>query len=132
MTLMNGKFLLDTNIVIALFGNDYSVKKNIAKAEEIYIPVAVVGELYYGAFKSSKTEENLTHINNFIKANTILTHDAETSKKYGYVKHMLQKKGRPVPENDIWIAAIALHFNLCLISRDGHFLSIDNLQTASW
>lgn len=129
---MNGKFLLDTNIVIALFGNDYSVKKNIARAEEVYIPITVVGELYYGAFKSSKTEENLSHINNFINANTILTHDAETSKKYGYVKHMLQKKGRPIPENDIWIAAIALQFDLCLISRDGHFLHIDNLQKASW
>ncbi len=95
---MSGKYLLDTNIIIALFGNDYSVKKNIARAEEVYIPA----------------------------------YDAETSKKYGYVKHILQKKGQPIPENDIWIAAIALQFDLCLISRDGHFLHIDNLQKASW
>lgn len=129
---MNGKFLLDTNIVIALFGNDSSVKKNITSAKEVYIPITVIGELYYGAFKSSRAEENFSHINNFINANTILTYNAETSKKYGLIKHILQKKGRPIPENDIWIAAIALQFDLCLISRDGHFLYIDNLQKASW
>ena len=51
---MSGKYLLDTNIVIALFAEDTSVKKHIAKAEEIFIPSTVIAELFFGAFKSGR------------------------------------------------------------------------------
>jgi tRNA(fMet)-specific endonuclease VapC len=56
---MNGKYLLDTNIVIALFGNDPDVVEQVDKAEKIFIPVIVAGELYYGAIKSRFSKRNL-------------------------------------------------------------------------
>jgi len=48
---MSGKYLLDTNIVIALFADEVSVKNALAQAEEVFIPSIVFGELYYGARK---------------------------------------------------------------------------------
>jgi tRNA(fMet)-specific endonuclease VapC len=49
-----------------------------------------------------------------------------------HIKSVLRLKGHPLPENDIWIAAIALQYNLILVTRDAHFLEIENLQTVAW
>lgn len=59
---MNGKYLLDTNIVIALFDGDSHIIKKINQSEEVYIPVFVLGELFYGAYKSTKQIQNLKQI----------------------------------------------------------------------
>jgi tRNA(fMet)-specific endonuclease VapC len=71
---MNGNFILDTNIVIAFFGNDAAVKAKIAKASDIYLPAIVVGELYYGAINSGKPEQNSLKIDEFVKEVSVLTH----------------------------------------------------------
>jgi predicted nucleic acid-binding protein len=49
---VSGNYLLDTNIVIALFADETAVKDNLAKAEEVFIPSIAIGELCYGAHKS--------------------------------------------------------------------------------
>jgi tRNA(fMet)-specific endonuclease VapC len=60
---MNGKgYLLDTNIVIALFANEDSVVKSLSQAEMVYIPGIVIGELFYDAFKSVRVDDNLQRI----------------------------------------------------------------------
>ena len=61
---MSGKFLLDTNIVIALFANNESVIAYLKSAGEIFVPSIVLGELYYGAHKSSRPKENVTTLKN--------------------------------------------------------------------
>jgi tRNA(fMet)-specific endonuclease VapC len=129
---MNGRFLLDTNIIIALFANDISVKTNIEKAEEVFIPSIAVGELYYGALKSTKVESNMSRIDEFVKNNTILHCESETARQYGQIKNLLRQKGKPLPENDIWIASISKQHSLTLVSRDGHFKEIENLQIQNW
>jgi tRNA(fMet)-specific endonuclease VapC len=58
--------------------------------------------------------------------------DENTAKFYGSIKAALRKKGKPIPENDIWIAAIAQQYDLILITRDNHFSEIDNLNTELW
>jgi tRNA(fMet)-specific endonuclease VapC len=132
LILMNGKFLLDTNIIIALFANQEAINNNLLIAEEIFIPSIAIGELYYGANKSQKVQDNLAKINEFIINNIILGCDAITAKYYGQIKHSLRIKGRPLPENDIWIAAIAFQYDLILVSRDSHFQEIENLQLVQW
>ena len=62
---MNGNYLLDTNIVIALFDNDEVVTNNIAKANNVLVPAVVIGELYYGAYNSNRIQENIERINQF-------------------------------------------------------------------
>lgn len=129
---MNGSFLLDTNIVIALFAGDPSVMAGIAAAEEVFIPATVIGELFYGARKSGRSEENLRRIEEFAADNTVLSCDEDTARLYGEVKSVLQRKGRPIPENDIWIAAAALQHDLILVSRDEHFEAAEGVRRERW
>ncbi len=129
---MTGRFLLDTNIVIALFAQDTSVEQHIASAEAVFVPSTVIGELYYGAHKSSQVKANLARIYEFATNSIVLACDTETARHYGQLKNLLRTKGRPIPENDIWIAAVAQQYQLILLSRDGHFREIDTLSVETW
>jgi tRNA(fMet)-specific endonuclease VapC len=129
---MNGSFILDTNIVIALFGNDVSEKEKIAGAHEIYLPAIVVGELYYGAFNSGKPNQNILKIDEFIREVTVLKCDADTGKYYGSIKKELKNIGKPIPENDIWIIALGIQHNMKMVSRDIHFENVANLELIKW
>ncbi len=57
---MTGRFLIDTNIVIALFAKDPAVQQHLGIATEVFTPAIVLGELYYGAYKSSRVKENFS------------------------------------------------------------------------
>lgn len=129
---MSGSYLLDTNIIIGLFADEEAVKSNFAQADAVFIPSIVAGELYYGARKSARTTKNLERIDELVAESAVLVCDVETAQYYGEVKNKLRLKGRPLPENDIWIAALALQYNLTLVTRDAHFQEIKNLQTVAW
>ena len=129
---MNGKYLLDTNIVIALFANDANVQTKLGQAREVLIPSIVFGELYYGARKSGRVEANVQRVDELLASSAVLDCDGETSQHYAVIKNDLRLKGKPIPENDIWIAALALQYNLVLVTRDAHFQEVQNLVTESW
>jgi tRNA(fMet)-specific endonuclease VapC len=129
---VNGNYLLDTNIIIALFNSDTNVTQNLAQSPQVFIPSIAIGELCYGAHKSGQDSPWLAQIAAFIAGNTILACDTETARRYGEVKQKLRLKGRPLPENDIWIAALAIQHDLILVTRDAHFHEIESLQTAAW
>ena len=129
---MTGRDLLDTNIIIALFAQDSAVVEHLDGAEEVFVSSIVLGELYFGARKSGRAKENLARIEEFAVNNVVLGCDTETARYYGGIKNALREKGRPIPENDIWIAAIALQHDLTLITRDAHFGEVDNLKVESW
>lgn len=126
------RFLLDTNIVIALFAQEAGVLQQLQQAVGIFLPCIVLGELYYGARKSGRVETNVQRVDAFASQNVVLACDAETARQYGIIREALRLKGRPLPENDMWIAALALQHNLILVSRDAHFNEIDNLSIVAW
>lgn len=127
-----GRFLLDTNIVIALFAEDAVVQQHLIETNEVFVPSIVIGELYYGAHRSTRVAENLARIDEFVASSTVLSCDTETAQQYGDIKNKLRAKGRPIPENDIWIAAIAMQYQLTLVARDGHFHEVDGLRVEEW
>ncbi|HIK30567.1 MAG TPA: type II toxin-antitoxin system VapC family toxin [Oscillatoriales cyanobacterium M59_W2019_021] len=129
---MSGRYLLDTNIIIALFADEAIIKNNLAQASEVFIPSFAIGELCYGARKSGRVRENLARIDELVASSAILECDAETARQYGEVKNKLRLKGRPLPENDIWIAALALQHDLILVTRDAHFQEVENLPIVVW
>ncbi len=129
---MSGRYLLDTNIVIALFANELAIIQRLGEAEEVFTPSVVLGELYYGARKSKRVKENLMRMDEFAARSIVLGCDAETARRYGEVKNGLWQRGRPIPENDIWIAAIALQYDLTLVARDAHFGEVDGLKIEAW
>ncbi len=129
---MNGRYLLDTNIVIALFAGEPSVVDHLATAAEVFIPGIVLGELYYGAQRSTRVAENIVRVDAFAAASVVLTCNAGTARLYGIVKNDLRLKGRPIPENDVWIAAIARQHELTVVSRDRHFSEVPDLKVITW
>jgi tRNA(fMet)-specific endonuclease VapC len=129
---MNGRYALDTNIVIAVLANDTTVTTNIATAREVFLPSTVLGELYYGAFKSAWSARNIARIEELAAQTSILVCDDATARYYGQIKNGLFTKGRPIPENDIWISALAQQYNLTLVTRDEHFQEVDGLLIERW
>ena len=129
---MSGESLLDTNIVIGLFAGEETILRRLEKNPRVFLSSIGVGELYYGARKSHRTEENLTRINQFIANIVVLACDLDTAVEYSLLKSELQRRGRPIPENDIWMAAIARQYGLRLVSRDAHFAEVDRLDWEQW
>lgn len=129
---MDGKYNLDTNIVIALFAGEKSILAKLAQVREVFISSTVLGELYYGALKSARIKENLKKIDGFVIDCTILTCDAETAGEYGKIKAELTQKGKMIPENDIWIAAVTRQYDLTIVTKDEHFGFIENLKITDW
>jgi tRNA(fMet)-specific endonuclease VapC len=126
---VSGKVLVDTNVVIGLFAGDPAVVQAIQRQREVFLCVPVMGELQYGARASSRVESNLARLDHFSAALVVLACDIETASSYAMVKSELREKGRPIPENDIWIASIARQHGLTLLTRDAHhFEQIAHLQ----
>ena len=99
---------------------------------ELCVPITVLGELFRGAQKSGRVAANLSRVENFSTGVRILSHDMETARRYGLIQHALRLKGKPIPQNDAWIAASAMRFNLPLVTRDKHFDHVDGLMVIAW
>lgn len=125
-------FLLDTNIVIAIQNEDRSITKRMIPEAKVYLPAVAVGELLSGAHRSDRVHENLEAVKTICRDFPILPCNAGTAAAYGTLHAHLLNKGRPIPENDIWIAAIAHQRGLTLITRDAHFSYIDFLSILVW
>ena len=132
MKMIGNKFLLDTNIITAWLKGETSVADKIDKAKEIHIPIIVLGELYYGALYSTQVAKNIREIKSITNNYNVLKVDEETTIAYGNIKAALRKKGKPIPENDIWIAAIAKRYELVVVTRDKHFKEIESIDIKSW
>ena len=129
---MNGRVLLDTNIVIALFAQDEAILEGLDNAVSVFVPSIVLGELFYGAYRSRRFDENMTRVEEFASASPVLDCDGTTARHYAQIKNRLREAGRPIPENDIWIAAIARQHGLTLVSRDFHFAEVEGLEVMVW
>jgi tRNA(fMet)-specific endonuclease VapC len=129
---MSGRYVIDTNIVLALFEGDEAVIDRIEIVDEVFVPSLVIGELYYGALKSGRPRENMTRVTEFAHASSVLACDAETGRWYGILKDLLRQKNAFLPENDVWIAALALQYGLTLVTRDPQFGEITNLRSERW
>ena len=110
--MIGNKLLPDKNIVVELFRGSQAIIK-------------LLDELYLGAYRSASVPKKLQEIKNFLERCIVLFADATTADKYAIIKATLLNKGKPIPENDIWIAATANILNATLITTDNDF---DHLQ----
>jgi tRNA(fMet)-specific endonuclease VapC len=129
---MHGRFLLDTNIAIGLLEGDAAITTRLNPLTPLYLPSIAVGELFFGAYRSGRVQRNLERVVLLTQELPVLACDLETADRYGALKQELRKKGRPVPDNDIWVAAISQQHNLTLITRDRHFREFASLQADFW
>jgi len=119
LTRRTGRFLPDTNIVIALLEGDATVLSNLDRASEVFIPAVVLGELFFGAAKLGRPSENTAKVERFAAGRAVVSCDLDVAREYGRLKQRLKEKGRPLPENDIWIAAAAKHHGMVLVTGIG-------------
>ena len=122
------KCLLDTSVIIHVFKRHNTIASQLDEMSEVYVPVAVIGELFYGAYKSADAVKHITQLQSFLLNCKTLLPDAMTADIYGNIKSVLVRKGKPIPENDIWIAATARQYNLPLFTTDNHFKEIDSIS----
>lgn len=123
--------LLDTSVVIRHL-RQASLTEQLAAYEELYLPQQALGELYHGAYKSDRPEKHLAQIEQFLLAADVLTPDKDTSKHYGRIAAQLARAGTPIPQNDIWMAALAVQCGLPLATADDHFRRVDGLNVLFW
>ena len=127
-----GSVLLDTNVVVAHLRTDPDLTARLSATPALYLPWVVLGELHYGALRAQRREVQLALIRDFLQTTTLLMPDQTTSETYGRVKAELAETGRLIPDNDIWIAAMARQFDLPLVTRDAHFAAVPRLTTLAW
>jgi len=128
---MNGKISLDTNIVIRLLKDDNAVINLLSRKSIIYLPVPVTAELLFAAKNSGRPKENLKTYNEFIDTCRVLNITRKTADRYSTVRLQLKQKGRPIPENDLWIAAVCIENNLPIITADTHFDNVEGLEVVN-
>ena len=118
---------LDTSVAIAvLAGQAGSLLSQ--PVEQILLPVPVVGELRYGALNSRRSAENLAEVERLVARCRVLDITAATAAVYARLRLGLKEKGKPIPENDLWIAALCVEHQVPLVTLDGHFDVIEELE----
>jgi tRNA(fMet)-specific endonuclease VapC len=128
---VSGEFLLDTNVVVPFQAGEVAVVDRLAR-EIVYLPAPVVGELFYGAYHSVRQMENLSAVEDLCVRITVLSCDYGTGRFFGVIKTSLRARGLMIPDNDIWIAALARQHNLTLATRDAHFSGVNDLHVGKW
>jgi len=126
------RILLDTNVYAAFKRNDPQAVELVRRSEFIGVTVVVLGELLAGFRCGSREGQNRRELDQFLDSPrvSVLQADEETAEFYGAVFSDLKSKGRPIPSNDIWIAASALRHGLALASNDEHFRFVSGLLLA--
>ncbi len=118
---------LDTNIVIDILNEKLNVVSFLKPNTKIYLPVTVCGELLFGARNSGKSQENEYKCREFIKYCEILNINELIADQYATTRKLLKNKGRPIPENDIWIGATCIVNNISLLTYDTDFNYVEGL-----
>lgn len=128
---MSDAYLLDTNAIIAIMNENQTVISFVNNITA-YLPIIAIGEVYFGAEKSIKKAENIQKIEHIKQRHPVLMCDNTTARIYGTVSAGLSLKGRPIQHNDIWIAALALQYDLTVLTQDKGFEYIDTLKRKTW
>jgi predicted nucleic acid-binding protein len=123
------KVLLDTNAYSAWKRNDETVLEIIHRSEHLFLSAVVAGELLFGFRIGSRFRKNYRELLAFLESPfvTFLPVTFDSADRFSLIASSLRRKGRPLPTNDIWIAAHAMESGAYLISFDTHFEQIDGL-----
>jgi tRNA(fMet)-specific endonuclease VapC len=124
--------ILDTNAVSALFVGDPDLEAVLAASHRHELPTIVIGEYRFGLARSRHRKILVPLLDQLIAESVILNVDLATTEAYAVVRERLRAKGRPLPENDVWIAALAIQHGLDVVSRDIHFDHVAGLRRRSW
>lgn len=124
--------ILDTNAVSAVLEGDLALANLLAREVRHELPVIVIGEYRYGLARSRLKRRLVALLDELIRESTVLTVGLETAAAYATVREALRAKGTPIPENDIWISALAIEHGLDIVSRDTDFDRVAGVRRRGW
>ena len=123
------RILLDSNAYSHLKRGHHPIADLVRRSEEVLLPFVVIGELLYGFRHGTRLETNVRELHAFIDHPRVrvATMTLTTADRYSRIAAGLRAKGRPIPSNDIWIAAHAMETGADLVSYDRHFIYVEGL-----
>lgn len=124
--------ILDTNALSAAAEKDLGVIGILGGAAQLALPVIVIGEYRYGIARSRHKARYQLWLDGLIADCTVLDISEQTTRHYADVAVELTQSGKPIPTNDLWIAALCRQHGLPLLSRDRHFDVVPGLQRLVW
>ena len=124
--------IVDTNSLFAAADDDPSVIAILARADQMEIPVIVLGGYRYGIAQSRHRTTYENWLAGLLRDCTVLDINEPTTKHYAEITLELRRKGKPIPTNDLWIAALCRRHSLPLLSRDRHFDLMTGLKRLAW
>lgn len=124
--------ILDTNALSALADGHRGLEPMVRRAAEIAVPAIVLGEYRYAIGQSRERARYEAWLSESLADFRVLAVDEETAAHYAAVRGELKRKGRRIPANDLWIAALTRQHALALLSRDQHFDFVAGLKRTEW
>jgi predicted nucleic acid-binding protein len=123
---------LDTNGYSGFMRGRQGIRAALRAAAEIYLPLIVLGELLAGFAAGSRAGKNREELDQFMASPRvrILHPDEKTARQYAEIFAALRTAGRPIPTNDLWIAALARQHRLLLVTFDRHFGAVPGLAVS--
>ena len=124
--------ILDTNALSAAAENNAALAAILGRVEELAIPVVVLGEYRYGIAQSRNRSSYESWLSALLNDCIVLDVNEPTTHYYAEITLELKRKGKPIPTNDIWIAALCRQHSLPLLSQDRHFDWIAGSRRVGW
>ena len=124
--------ILDTNALSAYLDNTPEAVDIVANARQLAIPVIVAGEFCFGIAQSRHRELYERSLQRMLDRCIVLEIGIETARHYVAIRLELKAAGKPIPANDLWIAALCRQHSLPIMSRDAHFDFVGGLRRQSW
>jgi predicted nucleic acid-binding protein len=124
------RLALDTNRYVDFCRGETAVVENLRRAQAIYLPFVVLGELRAGFLCGQKAHENERVLTRFLNSPRVqvLFADEQTTHHYAALFRQLRHQGAPIPTNDLWTAALVVQHDLILYARDQHFDALPQIS----
>jgi tRNA(fMet)-specific endonuclease VapC len=124
--------ILDTNALSATAEGHPGVTRILAGVQQLALPVVVIGEYRYGIAQSRHRARYRRWLDSLITECTVLDITEQTTHHYAAINVELRQAGKPIPTNDLWIAALCRQHGLPLLSQDRHFDEVSGVQRLDW
>jgi tRNA(fMet)-specific endonuclease VapC len=128
------RYLLDANAIIALLNETTSpIARRVRRhaPRDFGVSAVVIHELYYGAFKSRRVEQNVARVDAL--QFSVLEFDEEDARQAGQIRAHLASKGTPIGAYDVLIAGQARARDLTLVTHNtSEFRRVPGLKVEDW
>ena len=120
--------ILDTNALSAWAEGTVGVEAPLRSADRLVVPSVVLGEYYFGIRQSRHRRRYEEWLARYLPQTEIATITSATADTYADIRLELKRLGTPIPPNDVWVAALARHHDLAVLTNDSHFDLVDQIK----